>query len=128
MLTERTCREINLDIGRRLPAVDRSRDRWIIDRYLEAASEGCCYVQHVRATRASDGIKYFSINVLSISNQIVFGYFSFRIRVRTKFDQFLETFQITLTPYERYCVQGEELDVPLIFLLEIFEEIKEDGK
>lgn len=69
MLTERTCREINLDIGRRLPAVDRSRDRWIIDRYLEAASE----VQHVRATRASDGIKYFSINILSISNQIVFG-------------------------------------------------------
>lgn len=44
MLTERACREINLDIGRRLPAVDRSRDRWIIDRYLERQ-----LVQHVRA-------------------------------------------------------------------------------
>lgn len=57
MLTERACPEINLalgDIARGLPAVDRSRDRWIIDRYSEPAG-GCSVllcdslVQHVCA-------------------------------------------------------------------------------
>lgn len=57
MLTEAACPEINLGDGdiaraRRLPAVDRSRDRWIIDRYTLWASG---WVKPARATSENRG-------------------------------------------------------------------------